>query len=380
MGLFKAIKKDDTSDKTVTIESLVKKLDGYTQEMRNNAACALQEYDIGRFGEILSCMFKQNMHVCIYPAISPKRPIDINGDVDIGGGIIVPDERKDVDGVKRRYITIYLAPETINGLIPLMNNEDKSLSGLMSQVVVEFGSEAVESLISVLNSPDKNIRLSAIKALGEIKDMRALEFVIEALNDNDGDIQTAATAAIALINTPATPVAPKAVTTEIAKSPMIMKVVGRSGTVEVYENKITLVYDNGITHTMARGRWAPKDIFIKNIAAIQIKPAGLAVGYIQFTIPGGIERRGGGLAKGAADAIKDENSITFADKKQEAEFVKLKGYLEKRIIELSAPVALVQQTHQISAADELAKFAELRNKGILTDAEFEAKKKQLLGL
>jgi hypothetical protein len=186
--------------------------------------------------------------------------------------------------------------------------------------------------------------------------------IFKAIKKNDTAIKPIMTET--LVKNPA--IIPKESTKEIGKAPMVMKVMGKSGHIEVYENKITLVFHNNLTHTMARGRWAPKDIFIKNIAAIQIKPSGIAVGYIQFTIPGGFERRGGGLAKGATDALKDDNSITFAGKKQEAEFVKLKEYLEKRIIELSSPVTLVQHTQQASSADELAKFADLKNKGIIT--------------
>lgn len=43
-------------------------------------------------------------------------------------------------------------------------------------------------------------------------------------------------------------------------------------------------------------------------------------------------------------------------------------------------VASVQQPAAGDAVEEIKKFAELRDQGILTDAEFEAKKKQLLGL
>lgn len=39
-----------------------------------------------------------------------------------------------------------------------------------------------------------------------------------------------------------------------------------------------------------------------------------------------------------------------------------------------------QQPSQQSAADEIRKLAELRDQGIITEEEFEAKKKQILGL
>ena len=46
----------------------------------------------------------------------------------------------------------------------------------------------------------------------------------------------------------------------------------------------------------------------------------------------------------------------------------------------AAPVAPVQEVSTNDSIEQLKKFADLRDQGILTDAEFEAKKKQLLGL
>ena len=40
----------------------------------------------------------------------------------------------------------------------------------------------------------------------------------------------------------------------------------------------------------------------------------------------------------------------------------------------------VQPVQQVSAADELKKFKELLDSGVITQEEFDAKKKQLLGL
>ena len=54
-------------------------------------------------------------------------------------------------------------------------------------------------------------------------------------------------------------------------------------------------------------------------------------------------------------------------------------FIQKRKDELSVPQAstIIQQT---SAADELKKFKELLDMGIITEDEFNAKKKELLGL
>lgn len=54
-----------------------------------------------------------------------------------------------------------------------------------------------------------------------------------------------------------------------------------------------------------------KRIPLSSVTAVQIKPAGALVnGFIQFTIPGGNERRSGFGAQ-TRDAAGDENSIIF---------------------------------------------------------------------
>lgn len=158
----------------------------------------------------------------------------------------------------------------------------------------------------------------------------------------------------------------------------IMTVAGYSGTVEVYENRIRLVYNNGLMMMSIRGKWAPKDIFIRNISSVQVKePSAIVAGFMQFSISGSMERRGGGLWGGITDAQKDENSVCFR-KPETANFLKVRDYLNEKIATMSAPTATVVQ--QLSPADEIAKLADLKAKGILTEEEFAAKKSQLLGL
>ncbi|MGH2868231.1 MAG: DUF4429 domain-containing protein [Solirubrobacteraceae bacterium] len=88
---------------------------------------------------------------------------------------------------------------------------------------------------------------------------------------------------------------------------------------------------DGVFVTIARGATGrlmtgsgEKRIHIRNIAGINFKPATLLVqGWIQFTVPGGLEKRaprGGWRAK---TVMHDENGITFL-KKSNAEFAALK--------------------------------------------------------
>ena len=113
-----------------------------------------------------------------------------------------------------------------------------------------------------------------------------------------------------------------------------------------------------------------KSIPIAAISAVQFKPAGaLNNGFIQFAYSGAKESSGGGLA-----ATQDENSVVFTGR-QEAAFAALRDEVLRRQAASTPSAAPVT-----SVADEIERLGGLREKGLLTDEEFQAKKRQLLGL
>ena len=150
-------------------------------------------------------------------------------------------------------------------------------------------------------------------------------------------------------------------------------------TLEVYDSYVILNFmrTGGLGTVTANiysgGATGGKRINFSDITAIQFKePAGVTVGFIQFAYPGSGEFRGS-----VADAINDENSIpvspqNFALAKEIIDFIE-----SKRSVQRAPQPAAVQQ---VSAADELTKFKSLLDAGVITQEEFDAKKKQLLGL
>ncbi|MBT2680016.1 SHOCT domain-containing protein [Bacillus sp. ISL-35] len=151
-----------------------------------------------------------------------------------------------------------------------------------------------------------------------------------------------------------------------------MEAMGINGQLELTGNKI-VIKRKGMMAKMTQGLKGDKEILVKQISSIQIKKAGaLTNGYIQFSFSGGKENKGGLM-----DATKDENTIMF-NKKQMADFEKIKQAIEEKIDQLSNPS--VVNVNQLDAADQIKKLADLRDSGILTEDEFNAKKKQLLGI
>ena len=151
-------------------------------------------------------------------------------------------------------------------------------------------------------------------------------------------------------------------------------VKGVNGQLEVFEDKVVITRKGAMsfsTHGLAGGKTIP----MSAIQSVQFKPGGgMTNGFIQFAVMGGRERQGGLLA-----ATRDENTVVLRMGEQTVKGEEIRDYVEKRILELAKPQAtvLMQQT---SAADEIIKFKNLLDMGVITQEEFDAKKKQLLGL
>ena len=139
---------------------------------------------------------------------------------------------------------------------------------------------------------------------------------------------------------------------------------------KVYEDRIVITH-SGVLNFFAMGMKGDKTIYYSDLTAVQFKKAGWVAGHIQFSLLGGRESVGGVFA-----ASGDENTITINSNENEiAE--KMVAYIQEKIKEARQPKVAVAAT---SAADELKKFKELLDMGVITQEEFDTKKKQLLGL
>ena len=115
------------------------------------------------------------------------------------------------------------------------------------------------------------------------------------------------------------------------------------------------------------------DIFYCDIRSIIVQPAGYTYPYIRILIKG-TESYSNGNFKPSHDPY----SVDFqVNQLAEAENFKTKIY---KLISEHRNTNNATIINQISSADELEKFAGLLQKGIITQEEFELKKKQILGL
>lgn len=154
-----------------------------------------------------------------------------------------------------------------------------------------------------------------------------------------------------------------------------MEAKGKTGRITFDGQYVTIIRDTFLARsTVGKGE---KRLHVGQISAVQWKPAGLVNGFIQFTVPGGNERRSK-FGSQTNDAARDENSVVFT-KKQQPDFEALRAALEQAIAQQYAPASPASRPSAASMADELAKLAALLQSGALSQEEFRQAKAQLLG-
>ncbi|MGX5475990.1 DUF4429 domain-containing protein [Bacillus toyonensis] len=151
----------------------------------------------------------------------------------------------------------------------------------------------------------------------------------------------------------------------------IFEFKGAGKTIVRIEGNFIRLKRKGALNFLNHGLDGEKTIDINNMTGIQIKKANFITnGYIQFIFMGSQESKRGVMA-----AATDENTVMFTKREQKmAE--EIKEYIENILVNKSKP----QVAAAISGADEILKYKELLDQGVITEEEFKSKKKQLLGI
>ena len=150
----------------------------------------------------------------------------------------------------------------------------------------------------------------------------------------------------------------------------MMEAKGHGGQIRL-EGDVITISRKGMMGFLTQGLKGDKEIGLEHISSVQFKSANSLVnGYIQFAFIGGSESKAGLLA-----ATTDENTVMFTSH-QQPQFEAMRDAIKARISELKANRSGASTS---SSADEIAKFAKLRDDGLITNEEYEAKKRALLG-
>ena len=148
-----------------------------------------------------------------------------------------------------------------------------------------------------------------------------------------------------------------------------LRAEGITGQVELDDEFIT-IRRKGFRAFLNQGMKGDKRIPLASVTAVQFKKAGLTDGYLQLSILGGVESRAGW-----GDSGSDENTVTFS-RRQQADFEAIRDRLEGGIVMRARGGAAPPG---VDIPDQIRKLAALRDEGLLTADEFEAKKSDLLG-
>ena len=141
------------------------------------------------------------------------------------------------------------------------------------------------------------------------------------------------------------------------------KFMAASGTTSVN------IYYSDIRSVIVQQQNVVGALFSRNISDI-----GKTLPYIRILIKGTES-----YSNGDFSPVNDPYTVTFtADKLGQAEYFKLQ--IDNLVSKHRQSADRNSVINQISSADELEKFANLLQKGIITQEEFELKKKQILGL
>lgn len=153
---------------------------------------------------------------------------------------------------------------------------------------------------------------------------------------------------------------------------------GHNGVLVLTETGVIMNREGVKVGKMGGKKRGNKTIPYSSIIAVTHRKADRVGGYLKLTLKGGFEEQGGRMM-----GLWDENSIFFK-RKDDDKFLQAKMQIEERISQSSIPADVktnaVHPPQQDGYIDELERLAGLRDKGIITDDDFNAKKNKLLGL
>jgi hypothetical protein len=154
--------------------------------------------------------------------------------------------------------------------------------------------------------------------------------------------------------------------------PILMRAEGVNANLLLLDDRVRIQRREEKTFSQ-QGFRGNRDILFSQIASIRLKKATtMGSGFIQFLLSGRNE------TGNHDNAARDENTVMFRGARQ-VEFDRIKAAIEMKMA-TARTITTRPQPRAASYIEELEQLASLRNKGIITEEEFAAKKRQILGI
>lgn len=161
----------------------------------------------------------------------------------------------------------------------------------------------------------------------------------------------------------------------------LMSLKGQNGVISVYEDRVVLSR-SGLLAAIAQGAKGDRTYFYSDLSGVEYKKPGMGFnGYLKFIVAGTASSN---INVTKFSSFGDENTLVLKWYGKSSETDEVYSLIMSKIsaakrpqpqtVHVSAPVSTS------SSADEILKYKQLLDAGAITSEEFEAKKKQLLGL
>ena len=166
---------------------------------------------------------------------------------------------------------------------------------------------------------------------------------------------------------------------EVNEEGLVYEVDGNIGkTLKVYEDKVAIVANVGVKSLLlGNALHGNKEFYYSDLTSVQFKNIGITTGYLQFEYAG----------SRSISNFQSENSFTFSASIGTQKYDNLKKEMpsvyediQRRVREAKNVTKTAPVIQQASAADEIIKFKQLLDAGVISQEEFDKKKAELLGL
>ena len=154
--------------------------------------------------------------------------------------------------------------------------------------------------------------------------------------------------------------------------------MGGKSIIKIDGNTLTISRP-GLMSKMSLGFTGDKTVMINQISGVQIKKVGLARGYIQFIMAGTKEAKSGIIGGKIDENIVYSDSF-FKNKNNQinSNFEEIKKYIEEFNSNQNGNTTIIQNVK--SPAEQVKELKELLDMGVISQEEFDKKKKELLNL
>ncbi|MDD4688644.1 MAG: SHOCT domain-containing protein [Eubacteriales bacterium] len=164
----------------------------------------------------------------------------------------------------------------------------------------------------------------------------------------------------------------------------LMSLKATNGILNVFEDRVEISRKTGFG-VLSQGIKGDRILFYKDLSSVEFKkPSVLANGYIKFIVTGTSDTNASVnlLGMTTTNSLKDPNTLILRafNKQTPAESEKAYNIILKKVKEAKANSGNTVIQPVMSNADELSKYKNLLDQGVITQEEFDAKKKQLLAL